>query len=291
MNRKVYFGNAQSQCWIPAPLTGLRVDSAGFSVENQLLSGRTHVKRSGANHRAFSVSWNGSLNAETREDSLHTIKDYGDGIYGEGPFYWLDPYAVDTNLLPPHWASPMLSLGDWPSISSVGTQSLISTASNTKNYPYQSLKLAFSGVAESTTYQRILIPEGYKLHFGVHGVLTSGSATVSLRQYPRAGGSAVVVNAAILANNSAIRTNTQVNGNTYSMVDVFIRNTVASASDLRISGMIAQVLPEADSVPQGEFWSGRGTSALEFTQLPNVEYYSAAINNGQVGMSANFKEV
>ena len=75
------------------------------------------------------------------------------------------------------------------------------------------------------------------------------------------------------------------------MVDVFIRNAVASASDLRISGMIAQILPETDSVPQGEFWSGRGTSALEFTQLPNVEYYSAAINNGQVGMSANFKEV
>jgi hypothetical protein len=291
MNRKVYFGNAQSQCWIPAPLTGLQVDSTGFLVENQLLSGRSYVKRSGANHRSFSVSWNGSLNSETREDSLHTIKDYADGIYGDGPFYWLDPYAIDTNLLPPHWASPMLSLGDWPSICSVGTQSLISTASNTKNYPYESLKIAFSGAAESATYQRIIIPEGYKLHFGAHGVLTSGSATVSLRQYPRDGGSAVVVNAAILANNSAIRTNTQVNGNTYSMVDVFIRNTVASASDLRISGMIAQILPESDSVPQGEFWSGRGTSALQFTQLPNIEYYSAAINNGQVGMSANFKEV
>lgn len=291
MNRKVYFGNAQSQCWIPAPLTGLRVDSTGFSVENQLLSGRTYLKRSGANSRAFSVSWNGSLNAETRENSLHTIKDYADGIYGAGPFYWLDPYAVDTNLLPPHWASPMLSLGDWPSISSVGTQSLVSSASNTKNYPYQSLKLAFSGAAESTTTHRIIIPAGYKLHFGVHGVLASGSATVSLRQYPRAGGSAVVIDAPILANNSAIRTNTQVNGTTYSMVDIFIRNTSSSASDLRISGMIAQVLPETESVPQGEFWSGRGTSALEFTQLPNIEYYSAAINDGQVGMSANFKEV
>lgn len=291
MNRKVYFGNAQSQCWIPAPLTGLTMESTGFMVENQLLSGRMHVKRSGASHRAFSASWSGSLNAEAKEDSLHTIKDFADGIYGPGPFYWLDPYAVGSNLMPPQWASPMLSLGDWPSISSVATQTLVATADNTKSYPYESLRLAFTGAASSTTVHRIMIPSGYRLHFGAHGVLVSGSATVSIRQYPRGGGEPVIINAPIIANSSAIRTNTQVNGSAYSMVDIFIRNTASSASDLQISGMIAQVLPEGSSVPQGGFITGRGISAMQFTQLPNVEYYSAAINNGQVGMSANFKEV
>ncbi len=291
MNRKVYFGNAQSQCWIPAPLTGLKVDSEGFLVENQLLNGRTHVKRSGANHRAFSVSWNGSLNADTREDSLHTIKDYADGIYGDGPFYWLDPYAIDTNLLPPHWASPMLSLGDWPSICSIGSAELVDTEDNTKNYPYKSLKLTLTEQEESTTKLTLIVPTGHKLHFGVHGELLSGGARVVLRQYPRAGGSAVDLNTTVLANNSAIRTNAQVNGNTYSRVEILVKNPSGTDSELVISGMIAQVLPEADSVEQGDFWSGRGTSALQFTQLPNIEYYSAAINNGQVGMSANFKEV
>ena len=291
MNRKVYFGNAQSQCWIPAPLTGLTMESTGFLVENQLLSGRSHVKRSKANHRSFSASWSGSLNAEAKEDSLHTIKDFADGIYGPGPFYWLDPYAVDTNLLPPHWASPMLSTTDWPSICSVGTKSLVSTATNTKSYPYESLKIAFTGAASSAISHKIIIPNGYRLHFGVHGVLSSGEATVSIRQYPRAGGEPVIIDVPILANSSAIRTNTQVNGSTYSVAEIFIRNTASSASDLRISGMIAQVLPDGSAVPQGDFKTGRGISAMEFTQLPSVEYYSAAINNGQVGMSANFKEV
>lgn len=291
MNRKVYFGNAQSQCWIPAPLTGLTMESTGFVVENQLLSGRMHVKRSGANHRSFSASWNGSLNAEAKEDSLHTIKDFADGIYGPGPFYWLDPYAVDTNLLPPHWASPMLSIGDWPSISSAGEQSLVATANNTRSYPYESLELNFDGAETSTISHTIIIPSGYRLHFGVHGVLASGSATVSIRQYPRAGGNPVTIDVPILGNDSAIRTNTQVNGTTYSRAEILIRNTSSSASELRISGMIAQVLPEGKAVPQGDFKTGRGISAMEFTQLPNVEYYSAAINDGQVGMSASFKEV
>jgi hypothetical protein len=267
------------------------MESTGFLVENQLLSGRMHVKRSAANHRAFSASWSGSLNSETKEDSLHTIKDFADGIYGPGPFYWLDPYAVGSNLMPPQWASPMLSLGDWPSISSVGTQSLVATADNTKAYPYESLKLVFTGAASSNTAHRIMIPSGYRLHFGAHGVLSSGTATVSIRQYPRAGGEPVIINATLIASSSGIRTNTQVNGSVYSMVEIFIRNTASSASDLRISGMIAQVLPEGASVPQGNFITGRGISAMEFTQLPNVEYYSAAINDGQVGMSANFKEV
>jgi hypothetical protein len=291
MERKVYFGNAQSQCWIPAPLTGLAVESAGFSVENQLLNGRFFVKRSGASHRGFSASWSGSLNAEAKEDSLHTIKDFADGIYGPGPFYWLDPYAISSNLLPPHWASPMLSLGDWPSISSVGTQSLVATEDNTRSYPYQSLKLAFTGVATSEISHKIIIPSGYTLHFGAHGELVSGSASVAIKQYPRSGGEPVVTSVTLLGNDSAIRTNTQVNGTTYYMAEIFIRNTASTASDLRISGMMAQVLPEGASVPQGNFKTGRGVSAIDFTQLPNLEYYSAAINNGQVGMSANFKEV
>lgn len=291
MRRKVYFGNAQSQCWIPAPLTGLKADSNGFMSEVQLLNGRSFVKRSGGNHRSFSTSWSGSLNAEAREDSLHTIKDYADGIYGPGPFYWLDPYAMETNLLAPHWASPMLSLSDWQSICSIGTATLVDTTSNTKSYPYKSLKLVITEQEASTIKHRIIIPEGYKLHFGVHGQLVSGGAKVTLSQYPRSGGSAVNVDATILANNSGIRTNTQINGNTYGYVDIFIQNPSSTDSELIISGMIAQVLPETDSVPQGDFWSGRGTTGLEFTQLPNIEYYSAAINDGQVGMSANFKEV
>lgn len=292
MDRKVYFGNATKQLWIPAPQSGLAAATTGFVTQNQLLSGRASVRRSRASHREFSASWVGSLNSSTQEDSLHTIKDFADGIYGDGPFYWLDPYAVDTNLLPPHWAAPMLSVADWPSISSIGTAALVDTDSNTKNYPHQSLQLTMPAtIAESSAYARIIIPEGYRMHFGWHGVQTSGDATVILRCYDRDTLAPTDVTADPIAVTSGTRTNKSVAGTSYSMVDILIENPSASESVISIAGMIAQVLPDTDYVGQGDFISGRGTSGLEFFELPQIEYYSARVNDGQVGMSAVLTEV
>jgi len=55
--------------------------------------------------------------------------------------------------------------------------------------------------------------------------------------------------------------------------------------------MIGMVLPNGVSPSSGGFVAGRGTTALEFGNPPTIEYYSAAINNGQVGMSTKFIEV
>lgn len=291
MERKVYFGNAVKQVWIPAPKTGLSASSQAFFSDSQLLSGRAFLKRSGANHRRFSPAWVGSLNAESINDSLHTIKDFFDGIYGDGPFYWLDPFATDTNLLAPHWASPMLSLGDWPSISSIGTASLVDTETNTRNYPYKSLRLTFgASIAESSVVQRIIVPSGYKLHFGWHGEQNSGDASVYLRAYARADGAATDIEATPLAVTSGIRTNKTVSGTTYSMVDIIVKNPTASASVIDIAGMIAQVLVDTDSVSQGDFISGRGTLGMQFSSAPSITYLSSKINDGLVELATNFIE-
>jgi hypothetical protein len=293
MNRKVYFGNGTKQTWIPAPLTGLVASTAGYLVQNQLLNGRSIQKRSAGSHRTFEASWLGSMNAEAMEDSLHTIKDFADGLYGQGPFYWLDPYAIDTNLLPPHWASPMLSEQGWPTLATGPTITYVTTDANTRNYPVKSALFTFGATAafESDKKITIIIPEGYKLHFGWHGSVNSGSATVAIRMYDRDDNTTTDVNAAVLGVTSAVRTNTQVNGNNFSKAEIFIKKPSGATSAIEIAGMIAQVLPEADSVAQGNFISGRGTSALDFSALPNFEYYSAAVNNGQVGLSASFLEV
>ena len=291
MERKVYFGNAVKQVWIPAPKTGLSASTNGFFSDSQLLSGRAFVKRSAANHRRFSPAWTGSLNADSINDSLHTVKDFFDGIYGDGPFYWLDPFAIDTNLLAPNWASPMLSVGDWGSISSIGTAALVDTAANTKNYPYKSLQLTFgASIATSTKFARFIIPTGHKFHFGWHGVQSSGDATIILRAYDRDDNSTTDFETDPLAVTSAIRTNKSISGTTYSMVDVIVKNPTASTSVISIAGMIAQVLPEADSVPQGDFISGRGTAGLQFASAPSITYLSAKINDGFVELSTNFVE-
>ena len=291
MERKVYFGNAIKQLWIPAPKTGLNAPTAGYFSDAQLLSGRAFIKRSKANHRRFSPAWVGPLNAASVNDSLHTVKDYFDGIYGDGPFYWLDPFAIDSNLLAPNWASPMLTQNGWASISSVGTASLVDTESNNRNYPYKALRLTFgSTVQESTEKFRIIIPEGYKLHFGWHGERNSGDATFILRCHDRDTGTTTDVTSQPLSVTTGIRTNTQVNGNTYSMVDIIVKNPSASASVIDVSGIIAQVLPETDTVPQGDFISGRGTQGLLFSSAPSITYISARINDGYVELAADFVE-
>jgi hypothetical protein len=291
MERKVYFGNAVKQLWIPAPKTGMDASSAAFFNSAQLLSGRAFTTRSGANHRRFSPAWNGSLNAASVNDSLHTIKDYFDGIYGEGPFYWIDPFAINTNLLSPNWASPMLGQNGWSSISSVGSAALVDTTTNTRNYPYKSLELTFTDtVQESTESFRVIVPESHRLHFAWHGEQDSGGATIILRCHNRDTGVTTDVETTPMGVNTSLRTNTQVRGRDYSMVDIIVKNTTANASVITIAGMIAQVLPEFDTVEQGDFISGRGTGGLLFASAPSISYLSSKINDGLVEMATEFIE-
>jgi len=104
MASEVYFGNATKQTWIKSPQSGMQADSQGWVSEQQLLSGRTSIKRSKASHRRFDMNWFGSLNSESLNSSLHTIKDFADGVYGDGPFFWNDPYAMKSNMFSPGWA-------------------------------------------------------------------------------------------------------------------------------------------------------------------------------------------
>jgi hypothetical protein len=138
---------------------------------------------------------------------------------------------------------------------------------------------------------RVIIPEDYRFHFGWHGEQNSGDATIILRAHDRDTGSLVDIETTPLAVTSQLRTNTQLRGNDYDYVDVLIKNTTANVSEIDIAGMIAQVLPEFNSVEQGGFISGRGTTALDFSQTPQMEYYSAKVNNGQIGLSATFTEI
>jgi len=55
--------------------------------------------------------------------------------------------------------------------------------------------------------------------------------------------------------------------------------------------MIAQLTSGSALPAAGGFIGGRGTSALEFAGPIGIEYYSANINNGQVGLSCQWQEV
>lgn len=289
MAGKVYFGNKTKQTWIKAPQSGMKASSIGYATESQLLSGRTVVRRSKGSHRKFDASWLGSLNTSDTELSLQTIKNFHDGIYGDGPFYWLDPFAKDQNILPEHWAAPMLAEKDWPQLSYDITPTF-TTLDVANDYPIKYALYSTSGEYASPEKLVIIIPEGYKFHFGWHGPAGVGSSTgIRVLPYLRETGVAdTEINPAKLTAGSAKRTNISVNGNAYSYVEIFLATD--EALDVAITAMIARVIPDSESVPNGVFIAGKGTTQLEFANAPTFDYYTSSINDGQIGMSVSWVE-
>jgi len=298
----VYFGNAAKQTWIKAPSTGMSASSQGWNSETQLLNGQTFIKRSQASHRRFEMSWLGSMNDSDITKSLNTIKDYSDGIYGEGPFYWNDPFAMESNLFSPAWSAPAISIdSDWYAIcpDDVGIQkSKVTTASisdlvgnNTQNYPLEAAKYQAPGnpTAQSDVFS-FYIPEGYTLWLGLHGH-HGGTGAVFGKPYNRAGTEGTPVQITPLGVNTPNRVNTSFSGSTTSRVDFYLAKISAGPCTFHVVGLIAQLLKNGVSPEAGEFVSGRGTTGLEFVSAAQIEYYSAKINNGQIGMSVTLAEV
>lgn len=288
MAGQVYFGTVDKQMWIKAPSSGMKANNIGWSSESLLLDGRTFVKRSGGSHRQYDSSWIGSLNS-SEATSLQHIVNFADGLYGDGPFYYLDPFAVNQNVLPPNWAAPMLAQNDWLKLTDE-IEPTFTAASVANDYP---MKYATYATADNFVSERkltLIIPSGYKLHFGWHGPATGATTGIRIVPYLRSSGeAATALNPAKITAGGTVRTNTNISGTTYSRVEIFLATTTAST--VNITGMIAQVLPEASAVASGGFIAGKGTAALNFVQKPTVELYSSAINNGQIGMSATWVEV
>ncbi len=302
MSRKVYFGNDIKQTWIVAPQSGMTASSMGWTSENLLLNGEMSVKRSKGSHRRFEASWLGSLNDPAIENSLHTVKDFADGIYGDGPYFWNDPYALATNMFAPAWATPFIGIDfDWSSVFNTNvdvTQETVTTASisglvgsNTQEYPATTAKFTVSSPdVFISRVQTFYIPEGYTLWLGAHGSIDANGG-VFATPYDAAGVAGLDVQLTTLGVGTTTRVNTSFASTSARKVEVYFAKTGVTETVMHLTGMIAQLLPTGTTPATGAFISGRGTTALEFATSPEIEYYSAAINNGQVGMSATLIEV
>lgn len=288
MAGQVYFGTADKQMWIKAPASGMKANNVGWATESQLLDGRAFVKRSSGSHKRYESSWNGSLNADD-DSSLQHIVNFADGLYGDGPFYYLDPFTVNQNVLPPNWAAPMLAESDWLRLTD-DIQPTFTKADINNHFPVKYATYVTTAAYESERKLTVIIPTGYKLHFGWHGPVAGSNTGIRVVPYLRSTGlAASAANPVKIPAGGTTRTNANFSGTTYSHVEIFL--ATSAAATVNITAMIAQVLPDASSVATGGFIAGKGTTALEFAQKPIIDYYSSAINEGQIGMSVAWVEV
>ena len=294
MAQTAYFGNTTYGVFVKAPQSGMSANPVGHSSRMDFLNGGVSVRRSNRSHREFNMSWNGQMNGTDTTQNLQIIKDFYDGIYGEGPFYWLDPFAANTNILAPHYAAPMLSELDWPSLSATVPPTFV-TGSYANGFPIKRAVYSLPAGHSDTKKLTIIIPSTHTLHFGWHatsaGVTAATSAGIRITPYNLSGVAQTAVNPTSLLAGGTTRTNQTFAGSSVSRVDIYLANGNGGIVSANLVAMMAQILPTGSSVASGGFISGRGTTQLEFSEAPTINYISSAINNGFIEMSANFVEV
>lgn len=276
MAKMMYFGTREYMTWIPCPRIDYDASRAGWSTSDQYLNGGAYVRRSFSGAKRYNLSWALSAQAD-----LRPISDFAEGIYGEGPIYFIDPFAQDSNLLPQYWGAPVMGARDGIVLS--GTEltrpTLVSTPANTYGYPTSSA-VYMLGSNQDRAEVYIPIPIGYQLWLGVHGSST-GAAAVSVQPYSNnvASGSPVALSMLSVTTNQ--RVNASYSGATYSGVVLKITGT---SGTLTLSGIMAQLIPVGTTPPTGGYISGQGNGGCSFEKLPTLNNYSAALD--KVGMSA-----
>jgi hypothetical protein len=290
---KVWFGNARNARWIKAPLAGMGASANGFAEEQQFNNGGQFVKASFGSARNFDMSWVGD-----RAD-LQVVKDFKDGIYGGGLIYWEDPFA--DNILPPHWAAPMLTVRDWPSLISSGNKpEPVTHSTNPNSYPYQSAKYAVTNTTETSRSLTLLIPEEHTLTIGFVYEKTGTAAIRAVQVLPDGTDGSTIVLTELLANGvnrySNTFSNETGNPNRVRAIRVYISRTDNTSSTITIRGGMAKIAASGNHghppiVTSDPWTSGEGFSGCVMSTAPTMTYNGIIDGRRLINMSVNLKEI
>lgn len=87
--------------WTKAPATGMPIGSDSWNMTGTDLNGGGFVQNSDTHNRTYEFTWGAAPLKE-----IYEITDYATGAYGEGPLYFLDPFAMQTNLFNDAFSAP-----------------------------------------------------------------------------------------------------------------------------------------------------------------------------------------
>lgn len=311
MPQGMYFGTPKNMQWIPAPDINMEATKSGWKSSTEFLNGGVSLRRSNSAHKRYNFSWH-----VNDQDKLQTILDYADGVFGYAPFYFLDPFAMNRNLLNQQWAFPASAGADALPLIGDARPVITDTVSNSYGYPAQTAVYTdFSGTSRSIY---IPIPPGYTAYVGVHGN-SSGAAGVNIRSYSVGSDGFQTSTATMISVDTAQRFGNQTfSGDTVRGIELSIKSGVTGT--LSLTGIMVQVLKAPVSttsstgfdtgaygaggfggltvsttpIPElvGNYISGRGHGGVDFAEQPKLSQYSAALRGGagMIGVSADLWE-
>lgn len=322
MAKKMYFGTREYMTWVRSPAINSDISKSKWTTTGTYLNGGGYVRSSGTGHKVYQFAWN-----LAKSEYIRQVLDFESGIYGDGLIYFLDPFAVETNLLPIYWSAPRLGKDDAPTFVKDQRPTLIDTTPNSFGYPTKSAQYTLNG--NSVTNELFIpVPLGHTFHLGVHGS-SSGSAridvtptyfnqsdyvadpaTAGLYKVPNnliegpeglyslssqlvesPAGSGLyefpAVPDAVGVSMLPVTTSTRTNLAITGASGVTIK--ASGTGVLTLAGLIAQIRPDGHDVPLGPFISGQGHSGVRF-ESTSLTGYSAPEALDLQGATATLRE-
>lgn len=271
------FGTRTYRQLIPCPAIEGDHSSVGWSTSAQYLNGGAFVRNSAASHREFNLSWN----LASRTD-LQPLYDYAAEIYGPPPYFFIDPFSADLNVMPEWYAAPGMATMDAPTIVGENRPTRVINTDQSQGYPSVGASYAVSsGLERRPLY--IPVPTGKVLWIGVHGFANDASHILVTPFNGTVPGTAVPIT------NLGLNTNVRCNYSFSSATGVTgVEVSVGGTGVLSIFGIIAQVLDIGITPDNGGFVGGMGHSGVEFSGKPTKLAYSTAFD--LIGASATLVE-
>lgn len=275
-----YFGTRGYMRDVRAPSINAGASNVRWQAQTaNYLSGGAYTRGSVASHKEYDFSWNLAPRAELRK-----ITDFAMNQFGPPPFYWLDPFAMDVNLLPSYWGAPFAAGYDGPILDGqpLIRPGLTPTIANPYFYPAES---AIFTIGTVTTRPSVWIPvaPGYTIWVGAHGVAGTGGVVVAT---PTTGtvGTGTAVNLTMLPVTTSTRVNQSFDGNTYNGILI----SLGGSGTVTLSGLIVEIFATGVTPPLGDFPSGQGHSGCTFLGLPTLVEYSSGLD--LIGITAKLIE-
>ena len=275
----MWFGTRAFMREVRDPDISPTYESVAWGESTQYLNGGLGVSSSATAHREYYLSWSGVTRAQVRE-----VTDFADGVYGTGLIYWLDPVAMDQNVLPQSWATPALGGRDAIPLAGTVRPTLAAQSDQTQGYPTETA--IFSMVSGVTPVRPLFIPvpTGYVAWVGVHGANANNFVKVTPYTGTTAG---TPVYPAILS----VSTTTRVNTSFSSVTGIELVMNNAATGSPELTGLIVQILPTGATPATGGFISGQGHSGCRFIGRPTVVPETVASGLEVLSVTAKLGEV
>lgn len=279
MSVRTYFGTREFATWINTVAPGVGYNMVGQRDNLQYLGGGAGGRSSSGYHMEYTLSW-----PNASRDEVRLITDFYAGIHGDGLIHWLDPFAMDKNLLSAMWASPFLNCSDGYPLVGNERPKMVPNPDRSQLYPSRMAQYAFAASAPKRSAY-VPVPPGYTAWIGAHGVASTQGLVARSTVAGTPVGAEVLV--PIQSVSDRTRFSASIPGGEQGGVEISVDTSVAAS--ITLAGVMIQVLPSLATPTDGAFISGQGNSGCEFDGGPAVTPYYV-LGNESVGLSSRLIE-